>query len=79
MRTSVLSLLFATLFFPEESSVEKLAFYGKQTNKGFKITDWRLKSLWDAIVNFVKIYGEKRSLLLTVIKGRAHQKWNKEK
>jgi len=40
-------------------TVEKLAFYGKQTNKGFKITDWRLKGLWDAIVNFVKIYGQK--------------------
>lgn len=43
-------------------TVEKLAFYGKQTNKGFKITDWRLKSLWDAIVNFVKIYGQKVGL-----------------
>lgn len=43
-------------------TVEKLAFYGKQTNKGFKITDWRLKGLWDAIVNFVKIYGQKVGL-----------------
>ena len=43
-------------------TVEKLAFYGKQTNKGFKITDWRLKGLWDAIVNFVKIYGKKIGL-----------------
>ena len=43
-------------------TVEKLAFYGKQTNKGFKITDWRLKALWDASVNFVKIYGKKIGL-----------------
>ena len=43
-------------------TVKKLAFYGKQTNKGFKITDWRLKALWDAIVNFVKIYGQKVGL-----------------
>ena len=43
-------------------TVEKLAFYGKHTNTGFKITDWRLKSLWDAIVNFVKIYGQKAGL-----------------
>jgi len=43
-------------------TVEKLAFYGKQTNKGFKITDWRLKVLWDASVNFVKIYGKKIGL-----------------
>tara|TARA_A100001035_G_scaffold198800_1_gene159392 strand:- start:143 stop:814 length:672 start_codon:yes stop_codon:yes gene_type:complete len=42
--------------------VKKLAFYGKQTNTGFKITDWRLKALWDAIVNFVKIYGKKIGL-----------------
>ena len=37
-------------------------FYGKQTKTGFKITDWRLKALWDAIVNFVKIYGVKIGL-----------------
>ena len=43
-------------------TVKKLAFYGKQTNNGFKITDWRLKGLWDAIVNFVKIYGQKVGL-----------------
>jgi hypothetical protein len=43
-------------------AVEKLAFYGKQTKTGFKITDWRLKALWDAIVNFVKIYGVKIGL-----------------
>ena len=43
-------------------TVKKLAFYGKQTNKGFKITDWRLKGLWDAIVNFVKIYEKKIGL-----------------
>ena len=43
-------------------TVEKLAFYGKQTKTGFKITDWRLKALWDAIVNFVKIYGVKIGL-----------------
>ena len=43
-------------------TVEKLAFYGKQTKTGFKITDWRLKALWDAIVNFVKIYGQKIGL-----------------
>ena len=43
-------------------TVEKLAFYGKQTKTGFKITDWRLKALWDAIVNFVKIYGQKVGL-----------------
>ena len=43
-------------------TVKKLAFYGKQTNKGFKITDWRLKGLWDASVNFVKIYGKKIGL-----------------
>lgn len=42
--------------------VEGLAFYGKQTKTGFKITDWRLKALWDAIVNFVKIYGKKIGL-----------------
>ena len=44
------------------NTVEKLAFYGKQTNTGFKITDWRLKALWDAIVSFVKIYGVKIGL-----------------
>ena len=43
-------------------TVKKLAFYGKRTNQGFKITDWRLKGLWDAIVNFVKIYGVKIGL-----------------
>lgn len=43
-------------------TVKKLAFYGKQTKTGFKITDWRLKALWDAIVNFVKIYGVKIGL-----------------
>ena len=43
-------------------TVEKLAFYGKQTKTGFKITDWRLKALWDAIVNFVKIYDQKIGL-----------------
>jgi hypothetical protein len=43
-------------------TVEKLAFYGKQTKTGFKITDWRLKGLWDAIVNFVKIYSAKIGL-----------------
>jgi hypothetical protein len=43
-------------------AVEKLAFYGKQTKTGFKITDWRLKGLWDAIVNFVKIYDKKIGL-----------------
>ena len=39
--------------------VEQLAYYGKQTQTGFKIVDRNLKNLWDAIVNFVKIYGEK--------------------
>ena len=43
-------------------TVKKLAFYGKRTNQGFKITDWRLKALWDAIVNFVKIYDQKIGL-----------------
>ena len=43
-------------------TVKKLAFYGKRTNQGFKITDWRLKGLWDAIVNFVKIYDKKIGL-----------------
>jgi hypothetical protein len=43
-------------------TVKKLAFYGKRTNQGFKITDWRLKGLWDAIVNFVKIYEKKIGL-----------------
>ena len=40
------------------TQVKKLAFYGKQTASGFQITDRNLKNIWDAIVNFVKIYGQ---------------------
>jgi len=43
-------------------TVRKLAFYGKHTNLGFKVTDNRLKALWYAFVSFVEVYGTKIGL-----------------
>ena len=52
----------ATFNGQQSGQVHELAMYGRPTSAGFKITDWRLKNLWDAIVRFASENATKLAL-----------------